>query len=75
MQANPSPDLAAAGGFMDLRQTIEFLEREGELRRVRAEVDWDRELGALTRKVLERRGRRCCTRRSRAIAAAGARGC
>ena len=56
MQANPSPDLAAAGGFMDLRQTIEFLEREGELRRVRAEVDWDRELGALTRKVLERKG-------------------
>jgi 4-hydroxy-3-polyprenylbenzoate decarboxylase len=43
-------------GFMDLRETIRRLEEAGELRRVRAEVDWDRELGALTRKVLEMKG-------------------
>lgn len=43
-------------GFMDLRETIQQLENAGELHRVRAEVNWDRELGALTRKVLEKKG-------------------
>jgi 4-hydroxy-3-polyprenylbenzoate decarboxylase len=43
-------------GFMDLRQWIALLENEGELRRIHAEVDWDRELGTITRKVLERKG-------------------
>ncbi|MFQ5828763.1 MAG: UbiD family decarboxylase [Candidatus Methylomirabilia bacterium] len=43
-------------GFMDLRQWIALLEKEGELRRIGARVDWDREIGAITRKVLERKG-------------------
>jgi 4-hydroxy-3-polyprenylbenzoate decarboxylase len=43
-------------GFMDLRQWLELLEREGELRRVKAEVDWDREIGAIARRVLEKKG-------------------
>src|SRR5262245_51541837 len=41
---------------MDLRQWIALLEREGELRRIKAEVDWDREIGAVARRVLERKG-------------------
>ncbi len=43
-------------GFMDLRQWIALLEKEGELRRITAPVDWDRELGTITRKVLEKKG-------------------
>jgi 4-hydroxy-3-polyprenylbenzoate decarboxylase len=43
-------------GFMDQRQWLMLLEKEGELKRISAEVDWNREIGALTRKVLERRG-------------------
>src|SRR5262245_15480613 len=43
-------------GFMDLRQWMGLLEKEGELRRIRAEVDWDRELGAIARRVLEKKG-------------------
>ena len=43
-------------GFMDLRQWMALLDKEGELRRVEAEVDWDRELGAVARRVLEHRG-------------------
>ena len=42
--------------FMDLRQWIALLEREGELRRIKAEVDWDREIGAIARRVLEKKG-------------------
>ena len=42
--------------FMDLRQWIGLLEKEGELRRIGALVDWDRELGAITRRVLEKKG-------------------
>src|SRR5262245_4089527 len=42
--------------FMDLRQWMALLEREGELRRVKAEVDWDREIGAVARRVLEKKG-------------------
>ncbi len=38
-------------GFMDLRQWIALLEKEGELRRITAEVDWDREIGAIARRV------------------------
>ena len=30
--------------------------RQGELRRIKAEVDWDREIGAVTRRVLEKKG-------------------
>jgi UbiD family decarboxylase len=43
-------------GFIDLRQWIALLEKEGELRRIRAEVDWDREIGAISRRVLEKKG-------------------
>ena len=28
--------------FMDLRQWMQVLDKEGELRRITAEVDWDR---------------------------------
>ena len=42
--------------FMDLREWMALLEKEGELRRVRAEVDWDREIGAIARRVLEKKG-------------------
>lgn len=43
-------------GFMDLRQWLTLLEKEGELKRIGAEVDWDREIGTIARKVLERKG-------------------
>jgi UbiD family decarboxylase len=43
-------------GFLDTRQWIANLEQQGELGRIRAEVDWDREIGALTRRVLEKKG-------------------
>jgi 4-hydroxy-3-polyprenylbenzoate decarboxylase len=42
--------------FMDLRQWLGLLEKEGELRRITAEVDWDREIGAIARRVLEKKG-------------------
>ncbi len=42
--------------FMDLREWIAILEKDGELRRITAEVDWDREIGAIARRVLERTG-------------------
>jgi UbiD family decarboxylase len=43
-------------GFMDMREWIGLLEKAGELRRVTAEVDWDREIGAVARRVLEKKG-------------------
>src|SRR5262245_34517478 len=43
-------------GFMDLRQWMGLLAKEEELRRVTAEVDWDRELGPIARRVLEKKG-------------------
>ena len=43
-------------GFIDLRAWIALLEKENELRRVRAEVDWDREIGAVSRRALEKKG-------------------
>src|SRR3989441_10376557 len=42
--------------FVDLREWIGRLEKEGELRRITAEVDWDRDLGAIARRVLEKKG-------------------
>jgi UbiD family decarboxylase len=42
--------------FMDLRQWLALLEKEGELRRIGVEVDWDREIGAIARRVLEKKG-------------------
>ncbi|HEU5323333.1 MAG TPA: UbiD family decarboxylase, partial [Methylomirabilota bacterium] len=43
-------------GFMDLRQWLARLDKEGELRRITAEVDWDREIGAIARRVLQVKG-------------------
>ena len=43
-------------GFIDMREWMRLLDKEGELRRITAEVDWDRELGAITRRVLEKKG-------------------
>ena len=42
--------------FMDLRAFMTALEREGELHRIKAEVDWNLEMGAATRKSIELRG-------------------
>src|SRR5580658_4753051 len=43
-------------GFLDMRQWMAQLEQHGELRRIKAEVDWDREIGAVTRRMLEKKG-------------------
>jgi UbiD family decarboxylase len=43
-------------GFMDLRQWVTLFEKDGELRRIAAPVDWDREIGAVARRVLEKKG-------------------
>lgn len=40
----------------NLRTALAMLQRHGELARVTGEVDWDRELGAVTREVLRRNG-------------------
>src|ERR1700738_826497 len=42
--------------FMDTRQWIALLEKAGELRRITAQVNWDREIGAVARRVLEKKG-------------------
>jgi UbiD family decarboxylase len=42
--------------FLETRQWIAMLEKEGQLRRIVAEVDWNREIGAIARRVLERKG-------------------
>ena len=43
-------------GFMDLREWVAALEKDGSLRRIAAAVDWDREIGAVARRVLEKKG-------------------
>lgn len=40
----------------DLREWIGSLEEKGELKRIRAEVDWDEEIGAITREISSRSG-------------------
>jgi UbiD family decarboxylase len=42
--------------FMDLREWIALLEEHSEVRHIAAEVHWDREIGAVARRVLERQG-------------------
>ena len=37
-------------GFKDLREYIDRLEKEGELLRIKEEVDWDLEVGAIIRR-------------------------
>jgi len=41
--------------FKDFRDYLEQLEQHGELHRVTAEVDWDLELGAISRRALDTR--------------------
>jgi len=43
-------------GFRDLREWIDKLESEGELKRIEAEVHWDIEIGAITRTVQDMMG-------------------
>ena len=43
-------------GFMDTREWLALLEKNNELRRIKAEVHWDREIGAISRRVLEHQG-------------------
>ena len=43
-------------GFEDLRDWIDDLEERRDLKRIRAEVDWDEELGAITREVSSQSG-------------------
>ena len=42
--------------YRDLREWVETLEEEGELSRVKKEVDWDLELGAIARENMDRGG-------------------
>lgn len=42
--------------FNDLREFIVRLESEGELKRIKREVDWDMEVGAISRRVFEQAG-------------------
>jgi 4-hydroxy-3-polyprenylbenzoate decarboxylase len=42
--------------FRDLRAFLDLLDQEGELSRVKAEVDWNLELGAISRHALDLRG-------------------
>src|SRR3989304_1315628 len=41
--------------YKDLRQYIQRLEEEGELTHVSAEVDWDLEIGAISRRAIDLR--------------------
>src|SRR4051812_14585368 len=41
--------------FQDLREYVDALEEHGLLKRIKAEVDWNLEMGAVTRLVCERR--------------------
>ena len=44
-------------GVKDLRDWISKLEADGELKRIKAKVDWNLELAAVTRRALGQRGR------------------
>src|SRR5215210_943821 len=39
--------------FADLREFLKALEAEGELSRISTEVDWDLELGAISRRAMD----------------------
>ncbi|WP_158736496.1 UbiD family decarboxylase [Alteribacillus sp. YIM 98480] len=43
-------------GIQDLRSVLELMEEKGELSRVTGEVDWNLELGTLSREVYRRKG-------------------
>src|SRR4030042_122638 len=40
----------------DLREWLEVLEKEGELARIKAKVDWNLEIGGITQEVFDREG-------------------
>ena len=42
--------------FEDLREWLDVLEKEGELARVKTEVDWNLEIGAILRENMEHNG-------------------
>lgn len=42
--------------FSDLREWLSFLEGKGQVKHIKAEVDWDEELGAIAREVAARKG-------------------
>lgn len=42
--------------YQDLREWIKFLDGKDDLKRIRAEVDWDEEIGAVTREISSRYG-------------------
>lgn len=42
--------------YKDLREWIDRLEKEGELARVKAKVDWDLEIGGIVQEVFDRNG-------------------
>jgi 4-hydroxy-3-polyprenylbenzoate decarboxylase len=42
--------------YRDLREWIDTLDREGELARVKVEVDWDLEIGGILRENMDRNG-------------------
>lgn len=48
--------MESSNQFYDLREMLELLETKGELARVPGEVDWNLELGTLTREVYRRNG-------------------
>lgn len=43
--------------YEDLREWIALLEKENELKRVKVEVDWDEEIGGITRQALDMKER------------------
>ena len=43
-------------GYYSLREWIEKFEAEGELKRVKAEVDWDLEIGGIMREASDTGG-------------------
>ena len=43
-------------GYKDARDWIALLVKEGELKRIQAEVDWDQEIGGITRMVFDQQG-------------------
>lgn len=42
--------------YKDLREWIDRLEEDGQIRKIKAEVNWDREIGAITRRVCNEKG-------------------
>lgn len=46
--------------YKDLREWIAKLEEVGELKRIQAEVDWDEEIGGITRRVFDMKEASSC---------------